>query len=1305
MAERKKNPVEATVDRIFAGAASPFADLFAPDAFSHVKGLPNIKGSMKPVVGAEQVPSAIYSIARALGAPIQNDYLDRAAERARVSEDQMRKVLNVPAPKNIFELAQELGGSVLVPGAGATKATTGVKAAVDVAKATPIIPKAAKTAANAASEVILPFRQGTTIGKAVPAAVGVGGGLTEVVDAAYNVPEYTGIKDVATGNAGKKAEAQIPSADDYFTGLDAAANPSDDYFDGLAPPVDDYFAGIQPDISTVPPAETGLSIKDKALIGAAGLSALGLGVAAPSIIRSLTRDRVNLQGGDIVGTEYNPQKTGPITNTISGIVQSDQAVRQALKKDASTIAKPIMARLDLVAPASVNQRTIYTLNTGQFPNSNVDIGPIGPKLNAIASSYDPEELGMISRGLMAKSALNTINNASLSPGNTTNQIVQPLLNDYTPAELKAFADVVDNDPRLRAAGDVIVQAYRGMADYALERGRISKETYDKWITANPDYVHLSASFADTGDTGFLGIGKIGRQEATRSSVDSMQGRSLEEGGGVQAGAVADPMVELPKQIRATIRDVEQNASRVETLRALDGGGQYGVKKVSEPGAKTITVYENGKETHYEVPDNALRYQLELSPAVANNAVASVGRAINKLFIQSTVGRALNPLFSLISASYEGTAASISKQKGYHLGLINEKLANAGLPRINTLDPTGGIGSIPIGTVRYLWDSGIQQLANEASQSLINDNHLLARLLPDMQTRQALADRLMLAYEGSIKGIGQREGVFSSHIYSHEDTMMPLQGIEGIMPDFAAYASRQAYADAAKGDTTLAERVFAAAGNANVALNSQWWARAFSAMSNSVRESVKYQGLASNLAKAVDDDSMSILASQTRRLGGDMGQRGGNEFFNTAADWSTFVNTAIQPIAEIGKRIKDDPAGLMINLGSVMGGALMTQYLAAAMDPDTAERIRNATDEENASRIYFPGGMTVPMEQTFRVAWGPMVAVMNEISGLNDGQIDPNFIGVFSRWAEEGFALSEETKYGAARAAEVGLQSANPLSLANIPALNAGMASQGVNLGLSRYAGAPVLIKEPSEFNSEDRAMTAKTEAVVNALLGGTISNYIQAMADFNTAIGNDVDLDQAMKVAMSRIEDKSAKSGGPAESLIFKGYEKVINPNDSANQLMYKKREGIELATQVFRDEIKYPGMSGANPKVDRLLPTEAVRPEYRNTMLYPIGAVTYKLNREIRQPIAELNMLRDIDKAVQDRTKQFSTTIEQRNRQRNELIERRRQLTDLILFHMNEAEELIRQETGDPSFSYNTMDINKYKAIPYGPASAPPLP
>jgi hypothetical protein len=177
----------------------------------------------------------------------------------------------------------------------------------------------------------------------------------------------------------------------------------------------------------------------------------------------------------------------------------------------------------------------------------------------------------------------------------------------------------------------------------------------------------------------------------------------------------------------------------------------------------------------------------------------------------------------------------------------------------------------------------------------------------------------------------------------------------------------------------------------------------------------------------------------------------------------------------------------------------------------------------------------------------------------------------------------------------------------------------------------------------------------------------------------------------------------PAESLIFKGYEKVISPNDTDTQLLYKKREGLDTATQVFRDEVKYPGMSGANPKVDRLLPTEAIRPEYRNTMLFPIGAVTYNLNKQLRAPISELNMLRDVDKAIQDRSKQFSTTIEQRNEQRNALIERRRELTQVVLYHMAEAEEKIQEITGDESFTYNTMDINAYKDIPFPPPPTDP--
>jgi hypothetical protein len=747
-----KEDLAATARRIFTGAAQPFADIYKAaeegggDVWkgSQIRRKSGVKQGAGP--GLELLPTAIYNIAKAMGAKINSPYLDEASMRVDNAEAAMRRATKTPAPRNASELAQEIVGSVLIPGPSASAATRTAEKVVKAVDKSPAAIKALKGGAKLASELVIPFRQGQSLKQAAVGATALGVGLTESVDALAKSPDYTGIADVIDP---ARADV-IPGIDD----IDPTAIPGID-------DVNDHIEGIDPNISDVPEAEQGLTIMDKAMIGAAGLGAAGLAFSAPQILRSIVKKRVSLPDGDLVGTKYNKQTTDPITNIISGTVQSDQAVRNALKADAPNIAKPIMARMDTLAPASINQKFNYTLSTGQFPNSTVDAGPIGPKLNAITTSFDEDELAMLDRGLLAKSALNTINKASLDP----TEPVQPQFNEFTPAQLRAFADQVAANPRLNAAADVVRTTYRKLADYMLERGRINEETYAKWIEDNPDYVHLSGTVGSSGDTGFLGVGRPAAQGRS-SSLDAATARSLDEGRGVQAGQVASPLVELPKQIRSVIRDVEQNATRVEVLDALEGGTKFGVRQVAEAGDQTISVYKNGKITHYQVPDNALRYQLEFSPNIAQGTIAATGRAVNSLFLASTVGRVLNPLFSLVSASYEGMEATLSRPKGYHLGLVNQALSSKGLS-IGPLDPTGGISSIPIGSVRYLWDSGIQQLASEAAQSLVDDGHILARLLPDPVARQALADRLTLSYAASIKGYGKQiRRTVSANIYSH-----------------------------------------------------------------------------------------------------------------------------------------------------------------------------------------------------------------------------------------------------------------------------------------------------------------------------------------------------------------------------------------------------------------------------------------------------------------------------------------------------------------------------------------------------------
>ena len=192
---------EQAAKRLYAGAASPFADLFDPNAFKDVKGLPNLNAAKKPVAGVEQVPAAAYLISKLVNPNINVPYLERATDRMLKNDQFMREHIGIGDPKNFADVALETAGSLLVPGPkGAAvvrmKPTTGLSVAEKVAAGTR---KVAIGTAKTVAESVIPFRQGTSIAKAAAVQVPLAVGISEGLDTALQSPDYQSVADMVDG--------------------------------------------------------------------------------------------------------------------------------------------------------------------------------------------------------------------------------------------------------------------------------------------------------------------------------------------------------------------------------------------------------------------------------------------------------------------------------------------------------------------------------------------------------------------------------------------------------------------------------------------------------------------------------------------------------------------------------------------------------------------------------------------------------------------------------------------------------------------------------------------------------------------------------------------------------------------------------------------------------------------------------------------------------------------------------------------------------------------------------------------------
>lgn len=1275
----QKTPAEADANQraIAAGKKKPYVSNTIPVFEPAVTGLYDVAklASTLPIFTHEpNIPA-----------------LEKSSEKLRLNHIQNAKEAGIdPNPHNAVEVAADVLPALIGPSGKGQAITRGSS----------YLTKIPKAVGKTVVESVLPLAQGGIKTRAVGGALPIA--ATELIDDQIDKisPEH-GLDYTNMLEGYKKANGQPTSASNKQYPVDAAGTPLDEMpVDAAGTPLDlpenvaTDPAGNPLEITDaqalVPASDREWDIGDTLLLGAGALALVGAGRYGRSALKALADKRLALRAtGQLVNDTDLSQQTDIATNIVSGIAQPDQALRVAVRKDNPALAKDIEARLDTTTNIAIGQKTKHALMTGELPRSNLSIGNVAARLEAYTHTLSPDDQYVLSRGMLAKTALDQINVATAvaRKSNPAAATVQTMFNDYTPAELQVMADLVTNNPALNKVAEDIKYVNRQLADYMEEQGRISAEQKRIWLRDQSNYVHTQAVHSKSGDTSFFGVTSNKRNLAVPDEAYG-QHRALDDAAGLQASS--DPFTSLPAYIHEVIMDVEKNGTRRAVLEALENKPLFNVKRVEKPGKNTVPVYIDGKKTYFDVNDDALRAQLELNPTLAANIVAKTGRIFNNIYIRSQVGRTLNPFFAITSGIYSGWNMPLTRRAGTQLGLINEALSKVGL-NIGALDPTGGVLSIPSGSLRYLIDSGIQQFSHELTQSLFNHDHILASVFPDQTQRQALADTWAAYFANTYKAQGMKHGVFDSHVYDDFSTHNTLSGAEDLTPELA----RQAASNAPLYSRTQIGKLVSASKIPSVQFNTNKWTRLVYTLQNSIRNGATYSAYATNKSRFAEQEH---LASVVRRLGGDTAFKGGNEGVKTVADLIPFFNNAVQPLAEMGRAFKENPVRFTTNFMSFAIPAIASQWLMAAHDPEVRQQMLNDTPDQAASKVYTPIG-TMPLDQPMRLFWGMLVPVLNEVSGLNEGNFDPNFLNAIERLIDDG--LSEETEFKMGEGVKAGFISTNPLSIASSPLIAGGAALAGFDLQAGRHMGKPVIIGQNE--STEEQKDAAITEKFISSLVAGTLNALVNASVDFNVALGHGEEFKQALKVGMSRLKDKAATSSGLVEQAFYKNYEKLISYNDGDTRLMFKKREGIDEVSKVFNEEVRANGFSSLDPKFARLLPDQAIKPEYYNTEVFPVGVITYKLQSELRDTFKKLAALRDVDKAIQDRDKQWSTTIEQRNAQRNALLDERKALTDYVLYKIQQAEEQIRFELDDPSFSYRNFDFEAHAKRPWPPQQLPP--
>jgi hypothetical protein len=1307
MAQPKRSFLERAVRLAkFAGRGAVLPAMDNPN-------IPGQKADMRGYspVGVDMAPVAFYNLANMIpGVKIQNDYLDEASARTQLADEKLGQFLGIGEPENAAELVANVVGGLLVPAGGPTKLAKAA-AAAKTASAVRQVPKGvklAKSVVRGVAEAAVPLRQGKLVSKTTGAIAALPTAAYEVIDAQTKGTGYKSIREYITGKEDVALEDIDPSmlvdADEEQEPIPAstAIDPAT-LVDADEEQQDAEISDIDP--ASLEPVEDQPLWKHPAVQGAMILSAIGLGVSAPSIIKGITKRRLSSSSA-LTGVTTEPQFTTKADLLKGKTVQGDQALRAVA--DMMPDPRLMNSKLDAVVATSMNGKVRHALRAGELPNSSINIGPLAAKLEAFAKSTDEADRVILSDGLLARTVLDDIKAGRPRSAFEVGKDGKPI----TEADLTAMATRLETDTRMNTYANMVKDQYRQILDYKVEQGAIDAATAATMRAARPNYVKLSKNDKAVNNRFLFGL------QDNRSSMDNslnrFYARSEEAGAGVQAGSVRDPVAELISEWHKAIREVEINRVRKDILTFAESNPELSkyVKRIpgqpkADKGIHGVMV--NGKQEFFKVKDLAISDALMFSPN-SQRSTLSVLLALPKRLKQATTTGALAPGFAPVSAYYDTVTSMINLEKGMTKGIINEGLNYLGGPNIGRFDPTVWIEPIT-GALRLGGDKIIEAMADGLTTELLQEGSALVNLLgrSNVQTYRNLFSKL---YAGTVKAKMDEFGALSTNTFDGADPTRLSSGMSELAPEFSSQVAARAFQEAKEGGMGFAEGILRRSQNVYEQAKAAQLARLYTSVVKTIHEGPRYATFATNLPKfAGSAEDLQYLSTAVRRASGDTGQIGNSaalQDFNNAA---LFLNSSVQPVAQIARRLGTDPAHTLWNMVGVVTGMIALTYGAAAINPEIAARRREMTDGEKLKYLPTVGGLEIPIDPAMRMITAPLFAILDEVSGINSGNFDPNFAHVMERWLEGDDMMSEEALYSSGHSFREALKTALPFDPLNpigsmigaVPAANAAMISQGFNPGMTRYTDNPMMITSQGvtglggDGDLSGDALSSTTEAIINELMGGIFTHTLRSVQDFNRATGNGDTAYKALDVALSRLGDETVKGAGPTREMLFGNYEKLQSYNTPIVELWYKKVDGMEKAKLIHDKDWLNGFVTGQNPRYAMARPIDTVPQDLQNTMLLPVLMINAELQKGLRDGKARLAALKEV---ADDYKNQRSSTIEARNINMNDINDQRREVIEEMMLNTKQAEEAIRMQTGDDTFTFQNFDPEKYKAMPYPPVS-----
>lgn len=1248
------------------------------------------------------------------GSVAPDSFVARQMQAAGRAIDRTNSVLGIRNPQNPLELSANVLGSLLVPG----KIPGSVNAATRAGRV-------GQRVVRGAAELALPLRQ-TSMAAALGIAVPANTAIMELIESNPQLdnPEYNSFGDSSRARARNEPQPAPHDEDEFLQTLQQAGNSTGDLFldaitapDPVAATFDDHVETAQEDHTA---RNAGIAL---AMVFGGG-AAYRMGRAA---LRRNAATLVGDAGRELMGTEYRNSRPAenvriPFTNTrtnnaiitrpatvarrvVGAAFRQDRPIRSAILDHVGPMAaRQAGYKLDLLSNTALGSKYRNFIQTGEMENGFRAQARLGPTLRAFGEELAPPEQAMVENAMLAHRALDDLNHNG----------VQTAFPDTTPTQLRSIVSAVTGNAKLAKYLNEFQQSGRDLLAYRVHGGALSQKQASELLHQRPHYTPFNRAVVYDSD-----IEQYNAAPFTANRSGPLQGATSVEGASVREGATGSPVQGLLQQWADSVRFVEQNSIRAQVLQQLDGMGinpQTGKPWVQRlparaslhDGENIHTVFENGEKVHYRVTDPALNQSLHFSPRQTIREF-DAARQMMQNMQTGPIGSLFNLFGAVKSPLYDSLTSSALQGNGARTGVLNELMLKltGGRVHIGPLDPTSLVSGFT-GAPRVLWGQMLEGMSNRLSSELLKDHSYLVDMMRKVGVDpNALDQTLQGAVRASIKSNLDQLGISSQTMHGTPDPRQMLTQMHEIAPQLSTDVARRIYDEAKKGNIGFLRTRLAQGSNAYARLRAGPISRMYGNILQAFQNGAKAQALATTRAMRGNRGKTGAgvwdrEASAIRRMSIDTSQHGGSNTINRLLSSLQYAYTGMQSLYELGSAVKTRPVIFSANVAAATAGLVALNYIARLTDPEAAAQHDAKTPEQRAATVTLPGGAEYPVDPLYRLMIYPTMAITDQISGIESGELNVDFAEAMDRMLGDGNDAQEwraELMQGMAKSAQ-GANPIDPLSFAFGSPL---LAYLGVDVSRTRMERQAVpqegqqLSGLDQDSNQTDALLNNYNQNMLFSVTGAVGRGLYGMVNDFYRSALHDNSVEHALNRAAESWREGVDRSA-PMIRPLLPGYEHLDNVVDRNWSAYNARKDGIERAQNVYNRDVRAHGITSMSYPMQQL--PDVPLPEFNGTQAATVGFYATMLDRETANMRTRLRQLSDQAASIRNRS---ITPRQQNNRELNTINTQRREIAIGLLMHVRHYEDVIGRAIGDEHFTFRDYNPRDYmRPIPQAPIPQP---